>query len=241
MCGILVLSFSLEPHDHSAAIVGEPNTFITVTINSPTILHCYAMGWPRPFVTWWHGDRMLPLSSEYYEQDSEYTLLIRSVTISNLGIYTCQAYNGIERPASWSMTLQAIGPIHNVKPEHQEYLKYLVQPPRRPVTEKPQYPYRPARTQAPEYNQTYAPIYPTNKSYIPPVIPIIDSLPQEPVKFKGENVLSGITFNNQLQFLNHFYFYLISYNAALYYIIKTLLFGMLNYLIFICIGKACVL
>ncbi|XP_043274071.1 papilin [Venturia canescens] len=152
-----------EPHDRSAAIVGEPSTFVTVTMNSPTVLHCYAMGWPRPFVTWWRGDRMLPLSSEYYEQDSDYTLLIRSVTLTNLGVYTCQAYNGIERPASWSVTLQAIGPVYNIRPDQLEYAQYLVQPPKRPdrpATERPQYPYRPSRTQIPD-NQTYAPIYPT--------------------------------------------------------------------------------
>lgn len=70
-----------EPHNRSADIVGEPTASVTVTINSPTTLYCYAMGWPRPFVTWWRGDRMLPLSSEDYEQDSDYTLLIRSICL----------------------------------------------------------------------------------------------------------------------------------------------------------------
>ncbi|XP_044011690.1 papilin isoform X3 [Aphidius gifuensis] len=173
-----------EPHNRSADIISEPNTSVTVTLNAPTVLHCYAIGWPRPFVTWWHGDSMLPLSSDSYEQDSECTLLIRSVTLSNLGIYTCQAYNGIEKPASWSTTLQAIGPVYNIKPEQQEYTQYLVQAPKRPERpERPQYPYRPARTQAPEYNQTYKPIYPTNKPYILGVIGITEQ-PQQPSKFK---------------------------------------------------------
>lgn len=159
------------------------------------------MGWPRPFVTWWRGDRMLPLSSEYYEQDSDYTLLIRSVTITNLGVYTCQAYNGIERPASWSVTLQAIGPVYNLRPDQLEYAQYLVQPPKRPdkpATDRPQYPYRPIRTQAPE-NQTYAPIYPTappprrqpytpRPPYTPPaVIPIMTEPPPSfPNRYKGK-------------------------------------------------------
>ncbi|XP_072747679.1 papilin isoform X3 [Anoplolepis gracilipes] len=160
-----------EPSELPVAIIGDPDTRITVTMNSPIALHCYAMGWPRPFVTWWRGDRMLPLFSENYEQDTDYTLLIRSVTLTSLGIYTCQAFNGIGRPASWSATLQAIGPVYNVKSEHEEYTKYLVQPPKRPTTEKPQYPYRPTRTQSPEY-QTYAPVYPSKPPRIPQVIPL---------------------------------------------------------------------
>ncbi|RLU15132.1 hypothetical protein DMN91_013019 [Ooceraea biroi] len=161
-----------EPRELAVDIIGEPDTTITVTLNSPITLHCYAMGWPRPIVTWWRGDRMLPLLSENYEQDNDYSLLIRSVTLTSLGIYTCQAFNGIgNRPASWSATVQAIGPVYNVKPEHEEYTKYLVQPPRRPTTEKPQYPYRPTRTQSPE-NQTYAPLYTTKPHYIPHVIPL---------------------------------------------------------------------
>lgn len=183
---MLLFLHSLEPRELSVAIIGEPDTRITVTMNSPIALHCYAMGWPRPFVTWWRGDRMLPLFSENYEQDTDYTLLIRSVTLTNLGVYTCQAFNGIGRPASWSATLQAIGPVYNVKPEHEEYIKYLVQPPKRPTTEKPQYPYRPTRTQSPEY-QTYAPVYPSKPPHIPAVIPL-ETTTVEPggAKFKGE-------------------------------------------------------
>ncbi|XP_077270107.1 proteoglycan-like sulfated glycoprotein papilin isoform X5 [Temnothorax americanus] len=160
-----------EPSELPVAIIGEPDTRITVTMNSPIALHCYAMGWPRPLVTWWRGDQMLPLFSDNYEQDTDYTLLIRSVTLTSLGIYTCQAFNGIGTPASWSATLQAIGPVYNVKPEHEEYTKYLVQPPKRPTTEKPQYPYRPTRTQSPEH-QTYAPVYSSKPPYIPRVIPL---------------------------------------------------------------------
>ncbi|XP_019882164.2 papilin isoform X4 [Camponotus floridanus] len=159
------------PSNLAAAIIGEPDTRITVTMNSPIALHCYAMGWPRPHVTWWRGERMLPLSSETYEQDTDYTLLIRSVTLTSLGVYTCQAFNAVGPAASWSTILQAIGPVYNVKPEHEEYVKYLVQPPKRPTTEKPQYPYRPTRTQSPEY-QTYAPVYPSKPPRIPAVIPL---------------------------------------------------------------------
>lgn len=190
----------LEPSELSVAIIGEPDTRVTVTMNSPIAIHCYAMGWPRPIVTWWRGDRMLPLFSENYEQDTDYTLLIRSVTLTSLGVYTCQAFNGVGIPASWSATLQAIGPVYNVKPEQQEYTKYLVQPPRRPTTEKPQYPYRPTRTQSPEY-QTFAPIYPSHTTHVPHVIPLEPAVANpsnetvEPggAKYKGETISDDVS------------------------------------------------
>lgn len=151
------------------------------------------MGWPRPFVTWWRGDKMLPLFSENYEQDTDYTLLIRSVALTNLGVYTCQAYNGVGKPASWSTILQAIGPVYNIKPEQQEYAKYLVQPPRRPTSEKPQYPYRPTRTPD-NYSETYAPIPVTQPNYyIPRVVPLGESTPTTMgpgnSRFRGEITL----------------------------------------------------
>lgn len=112
---------------------------------------------------------MLPLSSEHYEQESDNTLRIRSVTLSNLGVYTCHAFNGIGKPAEWSTTLQAIGPVANIRADQEQYRKYLVQAPQRP--ERPSYPYRPNRTQTHE-NQTYAPIYTTRQYNIPGVVPI---------------------------------------------------------------------
>ncbi|CAK9814021.1 Ppn [Anthophora quadrimaculata] len=160
-----------EPRELAAAIIGEANTHLTVTMNSPVSLHCYTYGWPKPFVTWWKGDRMLPLSSEMYEQGSEYSLLIRIVTLPTLGVYTCQAFNGIGRATSWSVTLQAIGPVYNVRPEYEKYIKYLVEAPKKP--EKPQYPYRPDRTQTSDY-QTYAPLTTTPKysTHVTTVSPI---------------------------------------------------------------------
>ncbi|XP_032682374.1 papilin-like [Odontomachus brunneus] len=160
-----------EPRELSVSIIGEPDTRITVVMNSSITLYCYTVGWPRPLVTWWRDDDMLPLFSDIYEQDSDYSLLIRSVTLTSLGIYTCQAYNFLGKAASWSMILQAIGPVYNVKPEQQEYTKYLVQPPRKPTTtEKSQYPYRPTRTPSPEY-QTFAPIYPSRSTHLAPFFP----------------------------------------------------------------------
>ncbi|XP_031784533.1 papilin isoform X3 [Nasonia vitripennis] len=170
----------LEPTDTSPGIIDEPNRAITVTLNSPTVLHCYAVGWPRPTVTWWRNDSMLPLSSEHYEQESDNTLRIRSVTLSNLGVYTCHAFNGIGKPAEWSTILQAIGPVANIRPDQEQYRKYLVQAPQRP--ERPSYPYRPNRTQIHE-NQTYAPIYTTRRYNIPGVVPINVTTPAPEVNY----------------------------------------------------------
>jgi len=48
---------------------------------------------------------MLPFSSERYEQVRDYSLLIRMLERADLGPYTCQAYNGLGRAASWTITL----------------------------------------------------------------------------------------------------------------------------------------
>lgn len=166
---LFCLTLYTEPKDLAAAILGDPNTRVIVSMNSPVSLHCYAWGWPRPFVTWWRGDRMLPLSSEIYEQDSEYSLLIRTVTLPILGEYTCQAFNAIGKAASWSVTLQAVGPVYNIRPEYEEYMKFLVEAPRKP--EKPRYPHKPNATRTPDYH-TYGPGYVTRQSHVTSPSPI---------------------------------------------------------------------
>nr|CAD7197384.1 unnamed protein product [Timema douglasi] len=123
-----------EPTSRPAEVIGEDSTYVVVALGAPTVLQCYAIGWPRPSVTWWRGDRMLPFSSELFEQRRDYSLLIHSVTLRNLGPYTCQAYNGLGRAASWTVTVQAVGPVYSENPEDVEYTKYLVHPPQRPET-----------------------------------------------------------------------------------------------------------
>lgn len=127
---------------------------------------------------------MLPLASEIYEQDSEYTLLIRTVTLQTLGVYTCQAFNAIGRAASWSITLQAIGPVYNIKPEFEQYMKYLIEAPKK---EKPRYPYRPDRTQTPDYRQIYEASNTTRQNIqISTVSPIGWTTSEYGRKFRGE-------------------------------------------------------
>lgn len=185
-CMLFSLTHYTEPRELAAAIIGEPNASVTVTMNSPISLHCYAWGWPRPFVTWWQGDRMLPLSSEIYEQDSDYTLLIRTVTLPTLGVYTCQAFNAIGRAASWSVILQAVGPVYNINPEYEQYLKYLVDPPKK--DENILYPYRPNRTQTTDFH-TYGFVYTTRQTHISTVNPIGYTTLDFGSRFRGERVL----------------------------------------------------
>jgi hypothetical protein len=88
---------------------------------------------------------MLPPSSEQFEQRRDYSLLIRSVTLRNLGPYTCQAYNGYGRAASWTVTIQAVGPVYSGDSAYNEYLvlhqRVLKTPDTEAPTERPSYPY----------------------------------------------------------------------------------------------------
>lgn len=118
-----------DPIPRPANVIGEESTAVIVALNNPTVLQCYAVGWPRPIVTWWRADRMLPMTSETFEQRNDHSLYIRLVTINVLGPYTCQVYNGIGRASSWSVTLQAHGTSDNYP-----YSPYLVPPPRHPGT-----------------------------------------------------------------------------------------------------------
>jgi hypothetical protein len=78
----------------------QPN--LVVSLNAPATLNCLALGYPFPAVTWWKDDSLIPLKTSQFEVRKDYSLLIHSVKLSNLGIYTCQAYNGIGKAASKS-------------------------------------------------------------------------------------------------------------------------------------------
>lgn len=138
---------------------------VVTSLGAPTTLNCDAIGYPFPAVTWWKDDSLIPLKTAQFEVRKDYSLLIHSIHISNLGVYTCQAYNGIGKAASWSVTVRALGPYHSSDPTDEKYLKYIIdrpQPP--PTTERPQYPYRP------QYPFRPSPDYysPTPRPYAPP-------------------------------------------------------------------------
>ncbi|XP_022252622.1 papilin-like [Limulus polyphemus] len=69
------------------------------------MLPCNAVGFPRPSVTWWRFQKMLPLLSTRYKQLQNYSLLIYSVIQHDQGQYTCLAHNGIGPTALWETTL----------------------------------------------------------------------------------------------------------------------------------------
>jgi hypothetical protein len=85
---------------------------------------------------------MLPLSDANLEQTTGYGLRIRVVGISDLGGYTCQAYNGLGPAASTTLVLQVLGPIDrsSLSREDQKYLSYVVDAPTysRPSLQRPQ-------------------------------------------------------------------------------------------------------
>ncbi|XP_046445127.1 papilin-like isoform X2 [Daphnia pulex] len=123
------IQFEVKDPTVRAADIVTYQSVTVVTLGSPIIIHCHAYGWPRPSVTWWRGERMLPLSSERYEQFRDYSLLVRRVSFRDLGPYTCQAYNGYGRPSSHTMILQAIGPVYSVDADEIEFRRYLIPPP----------------------------------------------------------------------------------------------------------------
>ena len=132
-----------------------------VEIGGPAVIRCYAYGWPRPSVTWWRDQRMLPLSSERVEQGADQTLVLRLVRLQDLGTYTCQAYNGQGRAVSWSTQLRAYGPVFSggESAEDRPFLQFLVTRPQAP-TETTRAPQPPRPTAFPARRPGEQPYYP---------------------------------------------------------------------------------
>lgn len=147
------------PNVRPAEVLGDDSQSIVVSFGAPAVLQCYAFGYPVPAVTWWRGERMLPLMSSDLEQRRDFSLLLHKVTVTSLGPYTCQAYNGKGRAASWKVILKAVGPVYAPDPNDVTYNQYLVPPPRSPPDHQPQPPYRPnpSRLQPTLYPPTAAP------------------------------------------------------------------------------------
>ncbi|XP_066141086.1 papilin isoform X3 [Euwallacea fornicatus] len=133
-------------------------TNIVTSFNSPATLNCYALGWPLPAVTWWKDDELIPLKNREFEVTKDYSLLVHSVQLRNLGVYTCQAYNGKGKAASWSVTIRAKGPVYSTNPADIKYLQYVVNPAEW-IT-----------TTVPTTHVYYTPVNrPTPQPFIPPV------------------------------------------------------------------------
>ncbi|XP_017784218.1 PREDICTED: papilin isoform X2 [Nicrophorus vespilloides] len=161
------ISLNVEDGEESPARIYEmPEEQHIVSLGSRAELRCYALGFPFPSVTWWRNNSMLPLKNNFYEQRKDYSLQIHSVQLTDLGSYTCQAYTGFGKAASWTVTVQAYGPVYTTNPDEQIYMKYVVDAPTRPETiERPQYPYRPRGTVPPI--QPPPPPPPTPQPFIP--------------------------------------------------------------------------
>jgi hypothetical protein len=111
--------------DGSAYILGDSNSTVVATISQPATLRCLAGGHPKPFVTWWRGDKILPYKDERFEITRDYSLILNRVDIYDLGPYVCQAYNSIDRPVSIQVTLKARGPVVARTEDDRKYLQYV--------------------------------------------------------------------------------------------------------------------
>lgn len=126
-----------------AYILGEPNTTQIVKLNEPATVRCLAGGYPKPHVSWWRGNTLLPLLSEKYEVNRDYSLMIRGILLSDLGPYICEAYSGQEKPVAKVITIQAIGPVDPIHEEDRSYLPFVIGPVEAPTTPRPYRPYPP--------------------------------------------------------------------------------------------------
>lgn len=92
-----------------AGIAGEPNAVVVGELGRPLSVRCLSYGFPPPAIYWYHGrdGPMVPYSSPLYEARDN-VLQIRKLSPDTLGEYICQAYNGIESPAEWSVTIEAL-------------------------------------------------------------------------------------------------------------------------------------
>lgn len=138
-----------DPVEQEAQVIGDLNSEVIAVLARPLTLRCYAYGHPAPYITWWREKRMLPLSSEQYEQRQDRSLHIFKVALRNLGPYTCQAYNGIGKANSWTVTVRAVGLPESAGPEDIHYHQYLI-PPHAVSTSRPPYRPQPAYTPAPD-------------------------------------------------------------------------------------------
>lgn len=118
--------------DRQAQILDDAQPATVVSLGSSTYLQCFAYGYPNPTVTWWKEDKILPPQSDQYELRRDHSLAIFRVSVRSLGPYTCQAYNGLGKAASWTITLHAVGPAVALASDEMAYAIYLLPPPRAP-------------------------------------------------------------------------------------------------------------
>lgn len=101
----------IDPVNTNAGIAGDENALVTGELYQPLSISCLAYGYPPPGIYWLHRGSMVPFNDDFYEIRGN-TLLIKSLSIETLGQYTCQAYNGVGRAASWVVTVRAYQPAN---------------------------------------------------------------------------------------------------------------------------------
>ncbi|KAK9688591.1 ADAM-TS Spacer 1 [Popillia japonica] len=117
----------IDPVDHQTKIIGDPELAnVVVSLGSTATLKCYAYAYPRPVVMWWKDNEFIPFRSAEYTIDKYHTLAIHAVKLHNLGVYTCQAYNGVGKATSWAVTVKTIGPVYSTNIEDKKYMKYVI-------------------------------------------------------------------------------------------------------------------
>lgn len=101
-----------------------------VQLGRQATLRCPAGGYPRVYVTWWHAKLRVPVvNNPRYEQTEDHSLLIKNVSITDLGSYICETYSEPGHPSAISITLQTYKPVHFSSLEEWELEKYVIDRP----------------------------------------------------------------------------------------------------------------
>ena len=100
-----------DPVRMLVVISGDENAVVTGDLGSPLRVRCLAYGYPPPSVFWYRGYEgvMVPYNDAVYETRGN-VLLIKKLAIETLGKYTCQAYNGEGKAATWVVFVRAYQP-----------------------------------------------------------------------------------------------------------------------------------
>lgn len=116
------MAVTIDPVETSVGISGDEDATVTGELGQSLSIRCLAYGFPPPEIAWYRGltGPMVPYSSSQYEARGN-ILLVRSLDMETLGEYACHAYNGVGKPALWSVVVQAY------RPDGEQSRPYLVE------------------------------------------------------------------------------------------------------------------
>ena len=75
-------------------------------------LQCFFQGYPTPTVSWLKNDKELELGDKYVYDNYNSSLIIKSVGMSDAGIYKCLGYNGIVARVTRELHVTVIEKLH---------------------------------------------------------------------------------------------------------------------------------